>query len=80
MRKEIFHRDKNIEHIILFFRTLLTGCLGSLMLEEYGWHTPFYCIGKSFVQYVQRIKKLIGLRKWINIYIFFCISSKKFDK
>ncbi|KAK3791570.1 hypothetical protein RRG08_002926 [Elysia crispata] len=26
-------------------RTLLTGSLGSVMLDEYGWQTPFYCIG-----------------------------------
>ncbi|KAK3791568.1 hypothetical protein RRG08_002924 [Elysia crispata] len=25
--------------------TLLTGSLGSVMLDEYGWQTPFYCIG-----------------------------------
>ncbi|GFR61475.1 solute carrier family 17 member 9, partial [Elysia marginata] len=25
--------------------TLLTGSLGSVMMDEYGWQMPFYCIG-----------------------------------
>lgn len=33
---------------IFVCRTLLTGSIGSLLMEHYGWSVPFYVIGENW--------------------------------